>query len=356
MAERIFRSRTDRILGGVCGGIAERYDWDPVWVRLITVLLVLVTGVFILLYLAAWVIIPLEPPKGARKGEVKKVKGAGAKSARVKAARVKSVKGNKRVRKSSGKDAPVVVRRSSAGIITLIIVLGIVAVIAILGLVAKSVFCLSGSGELARETRDVKDFTEVELHGSGTLVVSQGDYEVVIETDDNLLHHYKTRVIGDKLEIGLRGLHCFVHSSGFTAYVTMPDVEELTIYGSGEITSTEVLSADQLDVEIAGSGTIDLEVNVSKLETSIKGSGDAYYSGSADEHEVWIAGSGDIFAYGLDTRETSVDIDGSGDAQVSAREELDVDIAGSGDIRYHGEPRVSQSIHGSGDVQATDNK
>lgn len=55
---RLYRTEEDRILGGVCGGIAEKYDLDPSLVRLATVLLFFGAGVPIILYLAAWIVIP----------------------------------------------------------------------------------------------------------------------------------------------------------------------------------------------------------------------------------------------------------------------------------------------------------
>jgi len=57
---RLYRSESDRILGGVCGGIAEVYDFDPALVRLVTALLVLGAGSGLLAYLLAWIIIPTE--------------------------------------------------------------------------------------------------------------------------------------------------------------------------------------------------------------------------------------------------------------------------------------------------------
>lgn len=48
------------MLGGVCGGIAEVYDLDPTIVRLLTLVLVLSAGSGLLIYLAAWLIIPSE--------------------------------------------------------------------------------------------------------------------------------------------------------------------------------------------------------------------------------------------------------------------------------------------------------
>lgn len=57
---RLYRSESDRVLGGVCGGIAEVYEVDPTLVRLVTLLIVLGTGAGLLVYLVAWLIMPTE--------------------------------------------------------------------------------------------------------------------------------------------------------------------------------------------------------------------------------------------------------------------------------------------------------
>lgn len=71
MSQRLYRSEDDRILGGVCGGFAEVYDVDPSLVRIITLLLVLGTGFGLLVYLAAWLIIPTESELKDDKEEVR---------------------------------------------------------------------------------------------------------------------------------------------------------------------------------------------------------------------------------------------------------------------------------------------
>ena len=61
---KLQRSNNDRILFGVCGGIAERYDLDPTLVRAVWVLLTILTlGIGIIVYLIAALVIP-EFPKG----------------------------------------------------------------------------------------------------------------------------------------------------------------------------------------------------------------------------------------------------------------------------------------------------
>ncbi len=59
--KRLYRSGKDKILGGVCGGLAEYFNVDPVIIRLIWAAAVLFYGSGILLYLIAWVIIPRNP-------------------------------------------------------------------------------------------------------------------------------------------------------------------------------------------------------------------------------------------------------------------------------------------------------
>ncbi|MBI2669429.1 PspC domain-containing protein [Candidatus Woesearchaeota archaeon] len=60
--KRLYRSRKDRVLGGVCSGIAHYFNVDPVIVRLIWVIGTLLSmGLGLLAYLIAWIIIPEEP-------------------------------------------------------------------------------------------------------------------------------------------------------------------------------------------------------------------------------------------------------------------------------------------------------
>ena len=59
MQQRLYRSEADRMLGGVAGGIAERFGWDPTLVRLAWVLVTLLaSGIPLPVYLALWLITP----------------------------------------------------------------------------------------------------------------------------------------------------------------------------------------------------------------------------------------------------------------------------------------------------------
>ena len=62
MQKRLQRSRTERMIGGVCGGLGAYLDMDPTVVRLVFAVVTVFGGAGVLLYLILWVIMPLEPP------------------------------------------------------------------------------------------------------------------------------------------------------------------------------------------------------------------------------------------------------------------------------------------------------
>ena len=60
-AKRLFRSRKDALIAGVCGGLAEYFDVDPSLVRLVFILAIFLGGAGLVVYLVAWLIVPENP-------------------------------------------------------------------------------------------------------------------------------------------------------------------------------------------------------------------------------------------------------------------------------------------------------
>jgi len=61
MMKKLYRSRKNKKVGGVCGGIAEYFNLDPTLVRLGAVILIFVWGAGLMAYIVAWAIIPERP-------------------------------------------------------------------------------------------------------------------------------------------------------------------------------------------------------------------------------------------------------------------------------------------------------
>jgi phage shock protein C len=58
MQRQLLRSETNKVIGGVCGGLGDYFDVDPTLVRIIAVLLFFASGFGLLAYIAGWIIIP----------------------------------------------------------------------------------------------------------------------------------------------------------------------------------------------------------------------------------------------------------------------------------------------------------
>lgn len=61
--KKLYRSESDRVIAGVCGGIAEYFNFDPNILRLILFVISFVGGSGIILYFVAWLIIPSKSTK-----------------------------------------------------------------------------------------------------------------------------------------------------------------------------------------------------------------------------------------------------------------------------------------------------
>lgn len=58
--KKLYRSRNDRMISGVCGGIAEHFNLDSTLVRLLWALLILLAGTGLIVYLVCAIVIPLK--------------------------------------------------------------------------------------------------------------------------------------------------------------------------------------------------------------------------------------------------------------------------------------------------------
>ena len=61
MAKRLYRSRKDSVIAGVCGGIAEHFNIDPTLVRIVAVISIFVNGIGLIAYIIGWIFIPQNP-------------------------------------------------------------------------------------------------------------------------------------------------------------------------------------------------------------------------------------------------------------------------------------------------------
>lgn len=229
--------------------------------------------------------------------------------------------------------------------------------------------CIDGNGGIITETRDVKDFDQIELDISADVVLHYDSiFKVEVKAQNNLLTDIKTEKSGKSLVI--KSSQCFRGNPNITVNVYMPKLRGISLNSSGHI-STDKFTEDALAVTIAGSGDINLAADAATItniisgsgdliwngksgyvETNINGSGDFNWeSGSADDYFVNITGSGGAYSFNAPVKNADIKISGSGNIEVNASDKLSVNITGSGNVYYKGHPSFSLNVTGSGKVE-----
>ncbi len=231
------------------------------------------------------------------------------------------------------------------------------------------VFGIRGDGPIVSQTLELEDLKGVDMNISGNVHLTQSEnQEIIIEAQQNIIDNLETNVHNGIVDFDFdRNVK---KHDGVDIYMSIHTLSHLSLSGSGDINTTAPFSTNEiLTLNLSGSGDFNIEADALEIYSNISGSGDFYIAteteylqcgisgsgsytlvGSATEADYSVSGSGNFSAFELDTDKTSIRVSGSGDARVSANNELDIKISGSGNVWYKGHPDVNSDISGSGDV------
>ncbi|MEZ5104319.1 MAG: head GIN domain-containing protein [Draconibacterium sp.] len=206
------------------------------------------------------------------------------------------------------------------------------------------------------QERDVPSFSKISLRISGNLYLKQGEKQSVkIVAKESTLEDIITEVKDRTLNIRFPSNFVFkkYDPGKIDIYVTVPEVDGLSISGSGDILA-ENINTRILDLAVSGSGDIKIgELSSERISGSISGSGNVRIEkgGVADELSVSISGSGGFDAAEYEADDVIVRISGSGNCKITTNGSIKARIAGSGNVYYSGNPSIDSSVAGSGKVR-----
>lgn len=223
-------------------------------------------------------------------------------------------------------------------------------------------FILTGLTVYADEqTRKVDPFTEISLNISANVHLEQGNKQnLEIVAKASTLEQIITEVKNGKLIIRFPNKNLFwkdFRPGEITIYITAPEINALSVSGSGDIIAEEDIKTKAIDLSVSGSGNINLsELSAEQVKTAISGSGNIILAGkqTAQDLSVAISGSGNFKGMDYSAKDVSIKVSGSGNAAIEAQDNLYVRLVGSGNVTYKGKPAVDQSTTGSGSVRRVD--
>lgn len=213
---------------------------------------------------------------------------------------------------------------------------------------------VDGNGKVVTQTRNTADYDAIKVSGSFDVdLVAGKEGKITIKGEENILNVIIVEVEDNTLKIQVKKNTNIRSSMGKKVQVTVPfeKISELSLSGSGDIQSKNVIKNDKFLARLSGSGNFNLAVDSNSLELNLSGSGNVRLKGSADSFTTKLSGSGDIDAAELKSKNVDVNVSGSGDSKVNCSEVLTARVSGSGDIKYTGNPEKRDvKVSGSGNI------
>lgn len=211
------------------------------------------------------------------------------------------------------------------------------------------------SNPMVSKQQEVGDFSRIILEGTSNLFLRQGkEISFKIEAEESILPLIQVEVNNGTLQIEEKSrswLESFKTLEPYNVYVTVKNLEEITLNGKGTISTESEIKGKDLTLNIRGYGKIDFEMGYETLTSYAAGFGEFNLKGKVVNQKIDIRGSSTYNALDLASANTSINIKGHGKVNVNVSESLDIDISGTGTVKYIGQPKITQNMTGLGKVE-----
>ena len=212
---------------------------------------------------------------------------------------------------------------------------------------------------------NVSDFNAIKLLGSSDIVYSQskdGKTKVQIYGSDNVVELLDVKVVNNTLHVQFKKNTniSFNNDGRLKVIVSSPNLNAVTLQGSGDIVLNSDINTQDLAISLSGSGDIKSEGNIfsSNLKVQLAGSGDINFKKGiqATTSILSLNGSGDLKTTNITSASGSVSLNGSGDLKIEKSckiSNLKVALKGSGNISIQGieSSAMFANLGGSGDIE-----
>lgn len=200
---------------------------------------------------------------------------------------------------------------------------------------------IKGSGNILSNSRNVEEFSEIDIEGVFDVVLKQGtEYGVVVEADENLQDHIHVDVSGNVLTVSSDKVK-IKKAKRAVVIITLVDVTDITLNGVGDLSSLNTLKLSELNLEVIGVGDAQLTLDCTNLELEYNGVGDVILEGQVTNADFEVNGVGDLLAYELEVENMELEQNGVGDSEINVSNELSIEFTGVGSVRYDGKPKIT---------------
>jgi hypothetical protein len=182
---------------------------------------------------------------------------------------------------------------------------------------------IEGSGNVVTKEFNVSSFTDIDVKGVFSVLLSQGSKEgVKIEADDNLQSLFDVKNNGSTLVISMKENSNFNSRKKLKVYISFIKLKSMDLKTVGDISSENNLSFDDLKISSKSVGSIDLKMTAQTIDVDNKSVGSVKLNGKAENAIIRNKGVGSVQAASFVVQKMDIENSGVGSAEVNAEKEI----------------------------------
>ncbi len=211
---------------------------------------------------------------------------------------------------------------------------------------------VKGNGNVVKEQRHINgSFSTIKATEGLDVYLTQSEEEsVIVEADENLLELIVVEVVDDILKIHTKTN--IGRSKAKKVTVSFKDISSIISTSGSDVYSTNVISAEHLDLKSTSGSDMKLEVETDVLNCKSTSGSDMKLSGKTVKLIAEATSGSDIKAADLIAESSHVKATSGADITVNTSKELTAKATSGGDIKYYGNPeKVDKSNNVSGSIR-----
>ena len=182
---------------------------------------------------------------------------------------------------------------------------------------------IEGSGNVVTKDFNVSPFTDIDVKGVFSVLLTQGNKEgVKIEADDNLQSLFEVKNNGSTLVISMKENSNFNSKKKLKVYISFKKLKSMDLKTVGDISSENDLSFDDLKISSKSVGSIDLKMTAQSIAVDNKSVGSVKLNGKAENAIIRNKGVGSVQAASFLVQKMDIENSGVGSAEVNAEKEI----------------------------------
>ncbi|MBT0608767.1 head GIN domain-containing protein [Aequorivita echinoideorum] len=211
---------------------------------------------------------------------------------------------------------------------------------------------VEGNEKMISKIFTTETYNSIEIIGSMEIVLIKDQIgKINVTAESKIIDFLSIESIDENLKITFQNNISLKNVKNVRIEVPYEKLSKISLVGSGSIAGTETIQSKNLEINLQGSGSIDLVIETESTDAKLNGSGTMDLEGNSTNLDIKTTGSGSYNGKKLITDNTDVFVSGSGAAQVYAKQRLKARVQGSGSITYSGNPMFKDiKVLGSGKI------